>query len=71
MLHVKPEQSQLCEAALIKRAKSGDQAAYTLLYELHIKRVYGICLRLLADSVACRGCGPRSVCTGVAQSSAV
>ncbi len=49
MLHVKPEQSQLCEAALIKRVKSGDQAAYTLLYELHIKRVYGLCLRLLAD----------------------
>lgn len=49
MLHVKPEQSQLCEAALIKRVKSGDQAAYTLLYELHIKRVYGLCLRLLAE----------------------
>ncbi|MBH0022444.1 sigma-70 family RNA polymerase sigma factor [Pseudoalteromonas sp. SWXJ133] len=49
MLHVKPEQTPLCEAKLIERVKSGDQGAYTTLYELHIKRVYGLCLRLLAD----------------------
>ena len=49
MLHVKPEPTPLCEAALIERVKSGDQGAYTTLYELHIKRVYGLCLRLLAD----------------------
>ena len=49
MLHVKPEQTPLCEAKLIERIKSGDQGAYTTLYELHIKRVYGLCLRLLAD----------------------
>ncbi|MBH0058608.1 sigma-70 family RNA polymerase sigma factor [Pseudoalteromonas sp. SWXJZ94C] len=49
MLHVKSEQTPLCEAALIERIKSGDQAAYATLYELHVKRVYGLCLRLLAD----------------------
>ena len=49
MLHVKPEQTPLCEATLIERVKSGEQAAYTTLYELHVKRVYGLCLRLLAD----------------------
>ncbi|TMP06999.1 RNA polymerase subunit sigma-70 [Pseudoalteromonas sp. S3178] len=49
MLHVKPENAPMCEAALIERVKSGDQSAYKTLYELHIKRVYGLCLRLLAD----------------------
>jgi RNA polymerase sigma factor (sigma-70 family) len=49
MLHVKPEQAPLCEAALIECVKSGDQAAYGKLYELHINRVYALCLRLLAD----------------------
>ncbi|BBW92546.1 MULTISPECIES: RNA polymerase sigma factor [Pseudoalteromonas] len=49
MLHVKPDQPAECENALIERVKSGDQSAYTMLYQLHIKRVYGLCLRLLAD----------------------
>ncbi|MBQ4832142.1 sigma-70 family RNA polymerase sigma factor [Pseudoalteromonas sp. MMG010] len=49
MLHTKPEQTPLCDSALIERAKSGDQKAYKALYDLHIKRVYGLCLRLLAD----------------------
>lgn len=51
MLHVKPEQGSHCETTLIERVKSGDQAAYTLLYQLHINRVYGLCLRLVADQV--------------------
>ena len=49
MLHVKPEKSSQCETVLIERVKSGDQGAYAILYELHIKRVYGLCLRLIAD----------------------
>ena len=49
MLHVKPEKSSQCETVLIERVKSGDQGAYAILYGLHIKRVYGLCLRLIAD----------------------
>jgi len=49
MLHTKPEHTPLCDLALIERVKAGDQNAYKALYELHIKRVYGLCLRLLAD----------------------
>ena len=41
--------AQQSEHALIERVKSGDQAAYATLYELHVKRVYSLCLRLLAD----------------------
>tara|TARA_B100002049_G_scaffold35664_1_gene23324 strand:+ start:136 stop:687 length:552 start_codon:yes stop_codon:yes gene_type:complete len=40
---------QQSEHALIERVKSGDQGAYATLYELHVKRVYSLCLRLLAD----------------------
>jgi RNA polymerase sigma factor (sigma-70 family) len=49
MLNVTPENTSMCETALIARVKSGDQSAYKILYELHIKRVYALCLRLLAD----------------------
>jgi RNA polymerase sigma-70 factor (ECF subfamily) len=49
MLNVKPEQAPMCEHTLIEHVKSGDQVAYSKLYTLHIKRVYGLCLRLLAD----------------------
>ena len=41
--------AQQSEHALIERVKSGDQVAYATLYELHVKRVYSLCLRLLAD----------------------
>ena len=43
MLHTKPEHTPLCDLALIERVKAGDQNAYKALYELHIKRVYGLC----------------------------
>ena len=49
MLHVKPTSAPICEAALIEQVKLGEQSAFKALYELHIKRVYGLCLRLLAD----------------------
>ena len=37
------------EQKLIAKAQSGDQQAFYQLYELHHKRVYGICWRMLAD----------------------
>ncbi|AXV66357.1 MULTISPECIES: RNA polymerase sigma factor [Pseudoalteromonas] len=41
--------AQQSEHTLIERVKSGDQVAYAALYELHVKRVYSLCLRLIAD----------------------
>ncbi|WP_404342588.1 RNA polymerase sigma factor [Pseudoalteromonas mariniglutinosa] len=41
--------TQQSENALIERVKSGDQSAYATLYNLHVQRVYSLCLRLLAD----------------------
>ncbi len=35
--------------SLAARAKSGDQRAFEELYRAHVGRVYGLCLRLLAD----------------------
>lgn len=49
LIDAKQAFTQLSEDALIARVKSGDQNAYAALYELHVKRVYGLCLRLLAD----------------------
>ncbi|WP_211185422.1 RNA polymerase sigma factor [Thalassotalea algicola] len=37
------------EQQLIAQAKAGDQQAFYQLYELHHKRVYGLCWRMLAD----------------------
>ncbi|WP_448213710.1 RNA polymerase sigma factor [Colwellia sp. MEBiC06753] len=37
------------ECKLINQAKSGDQQAFYQLYELHHRRVYGLCWRMLAD----------------------
>ncbi|MFY8327685.1 RNA polymerase sigma factor [Pseudoalteromonas sp. ZZD1] len=41
--------SEHTESVLIEKVKSGDQQAYATLYAMHVKRVYGLCLRLLAD----------------------
>jgi len=37
------------EQQLIAKAKAGDQHAFYQLYNMHHKRVYGICWRMLAD----------------------
>lgn len=37
------------ELKLVSQAQSGDQHAFHQLYELHHKRVYGLCWRMLAD----------------------
>lgn len=34
---------------LIDKVKQGDQSAYKALYNMHVARVYGLCLRLIAD----------------------
>lgn len=37
------------DAALLRLAQQGDVSAYQQLYELHVKRVYSLALRLTAD----------------------
>jgi RNA polymerase sigma-70 factor (ECF subfamily) len=34
----------------VRRAQRGDQAAFEALYRAHVSRVYGLCLRLVADA---------------------
>lgn len=36
---------------LVSRAQGGDSRAFEELYRLHVGRVYGLCLRLIADAV--------------------
>ncbi len=37
------------EAEAIRRAQSGDAAAFEFLYQLHSRRVYALCLRMLGN----------------------
>jgi RNA polymerase sigma-70 factor, ECF subfamily len=37
------------EGAVIQRAREGDQTAFEYLYRLHSRRVYAVCLRMVAD----------------------
>jgi RNA polymerase sigma-70 factor (ECF subfamily) len=39
------------EAEWVRRAQQGDPGAFEQLYRLHVPRVYGLCLRLVADPV--------------------
>lgn len=39
----------MTEADLVARARDGDVAAFEALYRSHVGRVYGLCLRMLAD----------------------
>lgn len=45
----KPDDSSLSEA--IRLAQQGDGSAFELIYQLHCKRVYALCLRMLRDPV--------------------
>jgi RNA polymerase sigma-70 factor, ECF subfamily len=48
-----PEQrrgNQLSEAEAIDRAKQGDAEAFQVLYEMHKRRVYSLCLRMTANT---------------------
>jgi RNA polymerase sigma-70 factor (ECF subfamily) len=42
----------LSEAEAIERAKQGDAQAFEILYSLHKRRVYSLCLRMTANTAA-------------------
>ena len=41
---------KLTEAEAIERAKQGDAAAFEVLYNLHKRRVYSLCLRMTTNT---------------------
>src|SRR6478672_13024222 len=41
---------KLSEAEAIERAKQGDAEAFEVLYSLHKRRVYSLCLRMVANT---------------------
>ena len=52
MTDPKPRQSSkdVSEAQAIERAKQGDAAAFQVLYDLHKRRVYSLCLRMTSNT---------------------
>jgi RNA polymerase sigma-70 factor, ECF subfamily len=42
-------ETNLTEAEAIRKAKDGDAAAFEYLYNLHCRRVYGVCLRMVKN----------------------
>jgi len=44
------ESAKLAEAEIIARAQQGDGAAFQTLYEMHKRRVYSICLRMVNNT---------------------
>lgn len=44
------EEGQLSEPELINKARQGDKLAFKLIYQLHHKRVYGLCFRLAGQA---------------------
>jgi len=44
-----PKQAKVLEAEAIERAKQGDEAAFETLYNLHKRRVYSLCLRMVSN----------------------
>ena len=44
-----PKQAKATEAEAIERAKQGDEAAFEVLYNLHKRRVYSLCLRMVSN----------------------
>jgi len=44
-----PKQAKITEAEAIERAKQGDEAAFEVLYHLHKRRVYSLCLRMVSN----------------------
>lgn len=45
-----PERNELSEAEAIRHAQRGDASAFERLYRLHSRRVYAVCLRMVADA---------------------
>jgi RNA polymerase sigma-70 factor, ECF subfamily len=48
----KSQGDRLSEAEAIERAKQGDEEAFEVLYHLHKRRVYSLCLRMTANTAA-------------------
>jgi RNA polymerase sigma-70 factor, ECF subfamily len=48
----KTKGDKLTEAQAIERAKQGDAEAFEVLYNLHKRRVYSLCLRMTANTAA-------------------
>ena len=48
----KSQGDRLSEAEAIERAKQGDEQAFEVLYHLHKRRVYSLCLRMTANTAA-------------------
>jgi len=46
------QSEKLSEAEAIERAKQGDASAFQVLYNLHKRRVYSLCLRMTANTAA-------------------
>jgi RNA polymerase sigma-70 factor (ECF subfamily) len=46
----KSQRSSLAESEAIERAKQGDPEAFEVLYNLHKRRVYSLCLRMTANT---------------------
>ncbi|MGA8152821.1 MAG: sigma-70 family RNA polymerase sigma factor [Terriglobales bacterium] len=46
------QSDRLSEAEAIERAKQGDASAFQVLYSLHKRRVYSLCLRMTANTAA-------------------
>ncbi len=44
-----PKPAKAIEAEAIERAKQGDEAAFETLYNLHKRRVYSLCLRMVSN----------------------
>ncbi len=44
-----PKLAKTTEADAIERAKQGDEAAFEVLYQLHKRRVYSLCLRMVSN----------------------
>ncbi len=46
-----PKQAKATETEAIERAKQGDETAFEVLYHLHKRRVYSLCLRMVSNPV--------------------
>ncbi|PYX61424.1 MAG: RNA polymerase subunit sigma-24 [Acidobacteria bacterium] len=50
MTDARQPQDRLSEAEAIEKAKQGDAQAFEVLYNLHKRRVYSLCLRMTANA---------------------
>lgn len=48
----KQQGEKLTESEAIERAKQGNEAAFKVLYDLHKRRVYSLCLRMTQNTAS-------------------